>query len=67
MRSLIDKKKKSNIYCAHCEHWSGHVDEDGNTHCKITMERKAYYQRCKLFEWRKDAKYKLDWDSNLFL
>lgn len=45
MRKL-DKTKKSNIKCEHCEHW-----DDQNGYCKFHREEKWYYQRCKDFEW----------------
>jgi hypothetical protein len=48
----IDKTKKANIKCENCEHWR--KEKDGFlfiTYCKLTKEKKKYYQRCKMFEW----------------
>lgn len=56
----IDKRKKSNIYCAHCEHWSGYEKtQEGKPAltCLISGERKKYWCRCKNFEWKNDALY----------
>ena len=52
----VDKSKKSNIKCEHCEHW----DKDEQTYtsklgylptCAVSGEPKCYYNRCKNFEW----------------
>ena len=55
----LDKTKKSNIKCEHCEYYN--TDSDDFVRNKTTLEimyqcvkcgeRKAYYQRCKDFEW----------------
>ena len=55
----LDKTKKSNIKCEHCEYWD--KDSDDFIQNKITFEimypcekcgeKKAYYQRCKCFKW----------------
>ena len=52
----IDISKKSNIRCDHCDNWVRlGIDEGG---CKVKhFERKAYYQRCKRFAWRKNGSY----------
>lgn len=56
---LIDKSNPKNIYCAHCEHWSGYTDGGfGDARCNVTDEVKEYFHRCKFFEWKKDGKYK---------
>lgn len=45
MRKL-DKTKKSNIKCEHCEHWDSQTE-----YCKVRKQKKRYYQRSKDFEW----------------
>lgn len=50
----IDKTKKSNIKCEHCEHWGGWKRQV----CDISGEAKYYYNRCKKFEWASDKEYK---------
>ena len=55
----IDKTKKSNIKCEHCEYWN--KDSDDFIQNKKTLEimwpctesgkYKAYYQRCSAFKW----------------
>lgn len=60
----IDKTKKSNIKCEHCKYWcgiytgktwSGANDSLGCTNKESTKYNTPtyYYNRCKLFEWRK--------------
>lgn len=56
MSRLIDKSKKSNIKCEHCEHWSGWQSSG----CCLSGEPKEYYQRCKQFSWNKRLNYKDD-------
>lgn len=55
----IDRSKKSNIYCSHCDHFApstpGYWFKQDK--CKITGESKHYWNRCKRFEWKKDAMY----------
>ena len=58
----IDKSKKSNIKCEHCEYWCGEEFLD-TTVCIISQTRKNYWHRCKDFEWAKDKEYK-DENSN---
>lgn len=53
----IDKSKKSNIKCEHREYWSGYDESGRFSSCTITDEQKDYYQRCKQFDWKKDAVY----------
>lgn len=50
----IDRSKKSNIYCAHCEHWA---DAPLWPRCRLTGKITEYWKRCKQFEWKKDAMY----------
>ena len=48
----IDKTKKSNIKCEHCEYWNKDSDDfDIMYPCEKCGELKAYYQRCKEFDW----------------
>lgn len=44
----VDKSKKSNIKCEHCEHWNR---ETG--YCNKLKNHKNYWNRCRLFEWKK--------------
>lgn len=53
-KRTIDKSKKSNIKCEHCEHWTGWASEK----CKITGVEKHYWNRCKKFEWNSGKSYK---------
>lgn len=58
MKRPIDKSKKSNIKCEHCEHFdkpNGNMYE--NCSCKKSGKPKNYWNRCKEFEWCKDASY----------
>lgn len=59
-RTPIDKSKKSNVYCEHCEHYDRFAFL-----CKKTNKEKFYYQRCKGFEWKHDACYKEEVDTNV--
>lgn len=61
MKRPINKENKRNIKCEHCQHWSK-VNEDqwGNAHCKISGEKKCYYNRCKQFQWNENFPYKED-------
>lgn len=47
MKRKVDKTKKKNIYCAHCEYYSGWISEK----CKLNGEHKNYWNRCKNFKW----------------
>lgn len=56
--TLVNRSKKSNIKCDNCEHWKGpvvyHLDKRGpipGRRCALTGEHKAYWNRCKQFEW----------------
>ena len=55
---LIDKSKKSNIKCEHCEHL---VEPHGNAYedckCALSGRLRHYWNRCKQFAWRKDRQY----------
>ena len=42
----VDKTKKSNIKCEHCNHWNR-----VNGKCDVTKTIKNYYQRCNQFDW----------------
>lgn len=42
----VDKSKKSNIKCEHCEAY----DKD-NGWCRIQEKKKNYWNRCKDFIW----------------
>ena len=42
----IDKSKKSNIKCEHCNNW-----DRKHCICTLTNENKNYWNRCKSFEW----------------
>ena len=53
----VDKTKKSNIKCEHCEHWN-HV-KSWDCFCEKDRSHKAnYWNRCKEFEWSTDNEYK---------
>ena len=60
MRKPVDKTKKSNIKCEHCDHFAGM----GISKCDFTGEKKYYYQRCKKFEWSKRLEYKEDAEND---
>ena len=47
---MVDKNKKSNIKCEHCENWTGYINNEAR--CKLNDKEKAYYQRCKQFQWK---------------
>lgn len=47
----LNKKKKSNIKCEHCQFW-----DKKDYHCKNMIsenynQKKDYWNRCKQFEW----------------
>lgn len=42
----VDRTKKSNIKCEHCNHWNCK-----DCICTLTHENKNYWNRCKKFEW----------------
>lgn len=52
----IDKEKKSNIKCEHCEYWTGLLWDEAR--CKLNSQPKQYYQRCKNFSWKETLLYK---------
>lgn len=50
----VDVSKRSNIKCEHCEHYGqpkGNLYDD--CFCKISGEKKNYWNRCKQFEWKR--------------
>ena len=57
MRS-VDKTKKSNVKCEHCEYFCKDYDEDNNCrevqYCGLTGEDKNYWNRCKYFKWSRE-------------
>ena len=55
----INKDNPKNIYCGHCEYFklSAGKDKCQNEHSKHFNMKRYYYNRCKCFKWRKDAKY----------
>jgi hypothetical protein len=56
----INKNNPKNIYCDHCEHWkhhSGYLYECINEKSQHYKHFRCYYNRCKAFEWKKDADY----------
>lgn len=57
MERPIDKSNKKNIYCDHCEHFSQYGTKN-IYYCKQCGEMRDYWNRCKQFEWKKDALYK---------
>lgn len=60
MARPINRSKKSNIKCEHCENW---ILPQGIPHsawdyiCRLSGEPKNYWSKCKKFEWRKDREY----------
>lgn len=48
----LDKNKKTNIKCEHCEYF-GLLNEGTAQTCRKTQEKKNYWNRCKEFEWSK--------------
>lgn len=64
MNRKVDTSKKSNIKCEHCEYW----DRDYDDHeydsslcaykfpCNMNHGYKAYWNRCKDFEWKMELK-----------
>lgn len=51
-RKPLDKTKKANIKCEHCEYWDrGKLSFNYNEICKLTLQPKSYYQRCQKFKW----------------
>ena len=51
----VDKTKKSNIKCQHCDNWRCH---DYIAYCALTGSKTNYWNRCKHFEWTTDIDYK---------
>lgn len=49
----VDKTKKSNIKCEHCEAWD-FDDEENRGWCCIIEKEKNYWNRCKNFIWKHD-------------
>ena len=68
MSKSIDKSKKSNIKCEHCEYYTSWQksrpveDMYSGDCCNPNSSNMAcavnYWNRCKVFEWRKDLNYK---------
>ena len=53
----IDKTKSSNIKCEHCESFcDNQITND--TYCSKKNESTQYWNRCKLFGWNPNLKYK---------
>ena len=42
----VDKTKKSNIKCEHCEHWCSL-----NGLCEVYNKQMNYWNRCPYFTW----------------
>jgi hypothetical protein len=56
----INKNNPKNIYCGHCEHFkscSEFTSKCTNDKSDRFNQMRYYYNRCKSFEWRKDADY----------
>lgn len=59
MKKPINKQSKHNIKCEHCQYWSGYKDNLWErAHCKLSGEKKYYYNRCKQFQWNENLSYK---------
>lgn len=58
----IDKNNSKNIYCGHCEYFKscGNIDRCENLRSPQFHLKKYYYNRCKCFEWKRDAVYVAD-------
>lgn len=51
----VDKTKKSNIKCEHCEQFGmPKKNTYDDTFCKLTGQPKKYWNRCKQFNWAED-------------
>lgn len=37
-KRTVDKTKKSNVKCEHCENWTGYIDNEA--HCKLDNQEK---------------------------
>ena len=48
----VDITKKSNIKCEHCKNYNGRLVGK----CRLTEEKKNYYNRCKDFDWKMKIK-----------
>lgn len=48
----LDKTKKSNIKCEHCQFY-GLIDQNeiNTKYCRIHQIEKNYWNRCNQFEW----------------
>ena len=67
----INKNNPKNIYCDHCEHYKIGILVSDSDHFKTEhkvnicdcnyskhfLEERYYWNRCKCFEWKKDANY----------
>lgn len=57
-KRMVDKTKKSNIKCEHCENWTGYINNEA--HCRLDGKERDYYQRCKRFQWKDSICYKFE-------
>lgn len=48
----VDKSKKSNIKCEHCEAFDNDKEDGG--WCCVLEKPKNYWNRCKNFIWKHD-------------
>ena len=48
MSRTVDKTKKANIKCEHCDNWRFN---DYQGYCILTASKTNYWNRCKKFEW----------------
>lgn len=55
MTRTVDKTKKSNIKCEHCDNWRC---ANYQSYCSLTASPTNYWNRCKHFEWAKGLTYK---------
>ena len=56
----INKSNPKNVYCGHCEYFkscSTYVSKCTNEKSDRFDKVVHYWNRCKCFEWRKDADY----------
>lgn len=44
----VDKSKKANVKCEHCDYY-----DSENSFCNLLREPKNYYNRCMKFKWSK--------------
>jgi hypothetical protein len=56
----INRNNPKNIYCGHCEYFKScneYLSKCANEKSEHYQNIRCYYNRCKNFEWRKDASY----------